>query len=160
MVTDVAGWERAFRAEYPAMVRLAGLLVGDTAVGEDIAQEAFARLVEAGDRVDSPTAYLRAIVIKRSSSHIRRLVVARRRLPPVPTVVVSDEMADDLTGRSVVRVALMRLSRRQREAVVLRYFAGLNDAEVAQAMGVSAGTVKTHLHRARAALRDELEDLR
>ncbi len=60
---------------------------------------------------------------------------------------------------SAVTGALERLPARQREAVVLRYFAELSEAETATAMGVSAGSVKTHLHRALNALSAELKEL-
>ena len=59
-----------------------------------------------------------------------------------------------------VRDELARLPRRQREAVVLRYYAGMTDAEIADALGVSVGSVKTHLHRAMATLEQRMEALR
>src|SRR5437588_10849575 len=73
--------EDLYRSHYAASVRLAGLLLGDFSAGEEIAQDAFARLVDATDVVD-PTAYLRATVVNLSRSRIRRAVVARRHRSP------------------------------------------------------------------------------
>jgi len=59
-----------------------------------------------------------------------------------------------------VRDELARLPRRQREAIVLRYYAGMSDGEIAEALGVTTGSVKTHIHRAMAALVERMEALR
>jgi RNA polymerase sigma factor (sigma-70 family) len=154
-------WVVLYRRWYGPMVRLAGLLVGDYRVGEEVAQDAFARLFETGPAVTSPVAYLRATVVNLCRSQIRRAVIARRLPPLVPGVVLGpEERTDELAPRAAVRQALGRLSRRQREAVVLRYYAELSEAETAAAMGVSAGSVKRHLHLARAALSSDLEGMR
>lgn len=157
---DEAGWEVLYRAHYASTVRLAGLLVGDYHVGEEIAQDAFARLFEAGARVRQPVAYLRATVVNLCRSRIRRLVVERRHRAARSSDPVVEEGTDRVIEQATIRDALRRLSRRQREVVVLRHFAEMSEAETAKTLGISAGSVKTHLHRAMSALAADLEALR
>lgn len=149
-----------YRSRYAQTVRLAGLLVGNFQAGEDIAEDAFARLFERWRSIEDPSAYLHRVVVNLARSHLRRASVMRRHPPqPAPHAVGADEMADLGTARPV-RTALARLPRRQREAVVLRYYWGLGDAEVAGAMGLSTGAVKSHLHRAMGTLSEALVALR
>jgi RNA polymerase sigma factor (sigma-70 family) len=75
------------------------------------------------------------------------------RQPPAPAPAHERDDGDDVVLRIALAAALVRLPRRQRETIVLRYLCDLPEAEVAVALGVSAGTVKTHIHRALAALR-------
>src|SRR5204862_7428088 len=77
VVVEGTGLEQLYRANYASLVRLAGLLVGDFSLGEEVAQDAFARLVDARD-VRDPYAYLRATVVNLSRARIRRAVLARR----------------------------------------------------------------------------------
>ena len=156
-----ASLEDLYRAHYAGLVRLAGLLLGDFFVGEEVAQDAFARLVDASAHVNNPGAYLRATVVNLSRSRIRRAILARRhRASQVPPPPDPEEGPDGVAARLALREELATLPRRQREAVVLRFYAGLTDAEIAEAMGVSAGSVKTHLHRAMATLSERMEALR
>lgn len=153
--------EELYRAQFPRMARLAGLIIGDFGGGEELAQEAIARLLIRWSSVDNPTAYVTAGVVNLSRSRLRRALVIRRH-PPLPAMDVPgpEEATETIATRSVLKGALRRLSRRQREVVVLRYYGGLQDAEVAEVLGISVGSVKTHLHRATAALTKELEGLR
>jgi RNA polymerase sigma factor (sigma-70 family) len=154
------GLEELYRAYYTPLVRLAGLLVGDFSVGEEVAQDAFARLVDARG-VRDPYAYLRATVVNLSRSRIRRAVLARRHRTAHAVAPVDPAAGPELVATQVtVREELARLPRRQREAVVLRYYAGMTDEEIADALGVSAGSVKTHLHRAMTTLTERMEALR
>lgn len=154
-------FEDFYMSRYAQTVRLAALLVGNFEAGEDIAEDAFARLIERWRSIEDPSAYLHKVVVNLARSHGRRAVVVRRH-PPEPAVHAAgaDEVADLGAARQPVRAALARLPRRQREAVVLRYYRGLSDAEVATAMGLSPGTVKSHLHRAMATLSEALAALR
>lgn len=150
-VSDSTAWVAAYGELYAPMVRLAGLLVCDYQFGEEIAQDAFARLIEVGASVTDPASYLRATVTNLCRSRLRRAILARRhRLEPA--VAHPKDAADQVADELVIRDALGRLPRRQREAVVLRYFADLSEAETSKVMGVSAGSVKTHLHRGLRAL--------
>jgi RNA polymerase sigma-70 factor (sigma-E family) len=153
--------EELYRAHYPGLVRLAGLLLGDFFVGEEVAQDAFARLVDASAGVKAPVAYLRATVVNLSRSRIRRAILARRhRASQVPDPPGPEGELEGVAARLALRQELGNLPRRQREAVVLRFYAGLTDAEIAEAMRISTGSVKTHLHRAMATLSQRMEALR
>lgn len=154
-----AGFDDLYGRTYPQLVRMAGLLSGDFQVGEEIAQEAFARLVEAAASVAEPVPYLRATVANLCRSRIRRLVTARRVGPLIRGEGAGRPNEDLVAERLAVMAALQKLSRRQREAAVLRLYGGLSEAETAVVMGVSVGAVKTHLHRAVQALSLLLEEV-
>jgi RNA polymerase sigma factor (sigma-70 family) len=158
---DEASIEELYRTQYEALVRLAGLLLGDFQSGEEIAQDAFARLIDTSGRVFAPVAYLRGTVVNLSRSRIRRAIMARRYgRPPERDVPGPEERTEGLAVRISLRKELQRLPPRQREAIVLRFYGGLADAEIAAAMRVSTGSVKTHLHRALASLSERMEALR
>lgn len=151
--------EDVFRLHYPRLLRLAILLGAPDA--EDITAEAFARLHARRLLLRDPNraaAYLRATVVNQCRSAHRRAAVARRRRPPADPPSASAEQTALLSEdhREVV-AALDGLPARQREALVLRYWAALDDAAIAAAMGVSAGTVRAHVSKGLAALRDVLE---
>ncbi len=150
------------RAHYRDLVRLAGLLLHDRGASEEVVQDAFVQLHLRWRRIREPekaAAWLRSAVLNGARSRIRHLDV-RRRHQPAP--VRDHESAEDaaLTGDARDRMvqALRTLPVRQREAVVLRYYLDLPEAEMATAMGISTGSVKTHLHRGLAALHDQLGD--
>jgi RNA polymerase sigma factor (sigma-70 family) len=82
--------------------------------------------------------------------------VDRKAPPPLPDAPDAEQAVITLMERSAVVAALQRLSRRQREVVVLRYYAELSEAEIARMMGISQGAVKTHAARALSALRGVL----
>jgi RNA polymerase sigma factor (sigma-70 family) len=150
-----------YRSYYTQMVRLAGLLVGHFQAGEEIAQDAFARLAERRHRVDNPPAYLRATVVNLCRSRIRRAVIHRRYPPPPPTSVAGpEESFATLVTHESIRAALARLPRRQREVVVLCYYEELSTAQIGSALGISVSAVKTHLRRAMTALSKDLAALR
>jgi RNA polymerase sigma-70 factor (sigma-E family) len=139
-----------FVGQYAQLVRLAALLLGDLAAAEDVAQEAFIRVhrVLGGGRVQDPLAYLRQTVVNLSRSDLRRRLVARRHAPkPMPDVASAEEDACAVLARREVVQALRALPARQREAVVLRYWADLPVAQVAQVMGISTGAVKAYTSR-------------
>ena len=151
-----------YRSDRESLVRLAALLVDDDELAAELVQEAFARLYRRWDSLRTPASasgYLRVTVLNLARSQLRRRRVARRHIPR-PDVAASgaDEPVQiDDEHRRVVD-AVRRLPRRQRELVVLKYWSGLSEAEIAAALGISTGTVKTHGHRAIAALTAALED--
>lgn len=147
-----------FRERQLELVRMAFFIVGDQATAEDVVQDAFAALHRRLDRLsdhDRTLPYIRAAVLNGC-----RTVLRRRRRPlsaPDPEPVWSAESAVLLgEDRREVLLALRALPRRQREALVLRYYLDLSEAEIAEAMGVSRGTVKSTTSRGLAALAKQL----
>jgi len=151
-----AGAERVadvFRARYPEMVRLADLLGADDP--EDIAQEAFARLIRKQGSLRNPdaaVAYVRASVVNLTRNWHRHLRVVRRRTPAGRHEDSSEQAAILREDHREVLAALSDLPPRTREALVLRYWLDLSQREIAAAMGVSSGTVKSQVSRGLAAL--------
>lgn len=156
--------ESLFRAHHDHLVRLGVVMTGDRALGDDLAQEAFVRLGRSRrwPADGAELAYLRRTVINLAHGHHRKRVVRERGRS---LQVVSDPIdpavdAARSEDRRRIVIAIRALPRRQMECVVLRYYAQLSDAEIAEVLEVSAGSVKTHLHRARAALAESLEGIR
>ena len=146
----------AYAVHYRRLVGLARLLLDDRGLAEEVVQEAFARTYAAWPRIrtpDDPLPYVRRAVVNLARGGLRRRIVARRVVVPAAPEFRSAE-ADALAGerRREVADAVRALPRRQRECVVLRYFLDCSTAETADALGVSEGTVKQHLHRALEAL--------
>lgn len=146
-----------YAAHYVRLVRLATLLQGDHAVAEEVVQDAFVALHRRWRSLRDPdraVGYLRTSVVHGSRSVQRRRGVAARHpeSPPEHAPSAEHEAVLDAAGAAVVH-ALRGLPRRQREAVVLRYYGGLVEAEIAEAMKVSRGAVKSHISRGMAALR-------
>lgn len=154
-----------YRDAYRDLVRLAALLVDDRGVAEELVQDAFvatARVRARGGLLDpgAAPAYLRSAVLNRARSQLRKRDVRRRHLrsvAPPPSAPAADgpTLAHDETRRMLD--ALARLPDRQRAVLVLRYYGELTEAEIADALGISAGSVKTHAHRGLAALSEHLE---
>ena len=154
-------FEEAFDELFPRAYRLARRLLGDAAAAEDIAAEALARAYARWSRVGSLP--WRDGWVLRVASNLAIDVLRRQAAAPEPALAHSASAfafagpEDDLVAlRLALAAALPRLPKRQRQAVTLRYLAGLTDAEVAEALGISAGSVKTHIHRGLAALRGRL----
>jgi RNA polymerase sigma-70 factor (ECF subfamily) len=142
--------------EYPRVVAAVRLVAGDGEAAEDAVAEALARAWERSDRgesIASLPAWVTRVAMNLALSRWRRLradAQVRHRI----TDVASDPA--DVDDRLDVERALARLSRREREATVLRYFLGFDVAETATVLGVSDGTVKTLLFRARKELAEVL----
>jgi RNA polymerase sigma-70 factor (sigma-E family) len=139
--------EGLFVAEYVPMLQLAFLMVGDNGTAEDAVQEAFARVQPKLASIDRPGAYLRAVVVNECRNVHRRRRLARRQQAVAPPAIIVDhpvELSD----------ALRRLPPRQRHVVVLRFYADLPEAEIAELLACRVGTVKSALHRALTNLRE------
>ncbi|HEY2984337.1 MAG TPA: sigma-70 family RNA polymerase sigma factor [Jatrophihabitantaceae bacterium] len=149
-----AGVEVLCRAQWKPMVRLAYLLCGDQEGGaEDIVQDAFAALSRQWDQLrsdDAAGAYLRTAVVNGTRSAIRRRITARRLLHPIrdERVEAAESTAVRNDEQRRVLAVIRQLPRRQREVIVMMYWAGLSEAEIAATLGVSPGTVKTAAARA------------
>lgn len=150
-----------YTAHYRSLVRLAALLLHDTAAAEDVVQDAFVAMHKSWRRLrdpDNALAYLRQSVVNRSRSRLRHLKVEDRKAPrPMPDAPSAEYGAIHSVERSAVMTALRGLPRRQREVLVLRYYSDLSEAQIADALAISNGAVKSHASRGIAALRDRLE---
>jgi RNA polymerase sigma-70 factor (sigma-E family) len=145
-----------YREHRNRMVRLAVLLVDDPNTGEDVVQEAFAGLHRHWSELRDEAAalgYLRTAVVNGSRSVLRRRRTARDYVPPHQVNARSAESLVMLSAEHQAVVdALAALPPRQREVLVLRYYGGLSEAEIAEATGLSKGTVKSTASRAVAKL--------
>lgn len=151
---------RLYREHFRSLVQLAALLVRDIGTAEEVVQDSFVALHMGWRRLrdsDKALSYLRQSVVNRSRSVLRRRVIADRDAPkPQPDMPSAEYGAITLLERSAVVAALRTLPPRQREALVLRYYGDLSEAQIATAMGISRGAVKSHTARAMSALRDAL----
>ena len=151
-----------YTAHYRSLVRLAAFLTGDRDNAEEVVQDAYVKVHGSWRGLREPDkaeAYLRTAVVNLSRSRLRRRQVAARHRPePLSDVASAEASAMRSVQRAAVLQALQQLPRRQREAVVLRYYGDLSEAQTASAMGCSVGAVKSHTSRAMAALRPLLED--
>ena len=150
-----------YTTHYRSLVRLAVLLVRDVATAEEVVQDSFIAMHTAWRRLrdtEKALSYLRQSVVNRSRSVLRhRMVVDKNAPKPAPDMPSAEQGAISLLERSAVIAALRRLPPRQREALVLKYYADLSEAQIATAMGISRGAVKSHTARGVAALRLVLE---
>ena len=150
-----------YGTHYRPLVRLAALLVRDVATAEEVVQDSFVAMHSSWRRLrdtDKALSYLRQAVVNKSRSVLRHRVVVDRNAPKPPPLAPSAEQgAMTELDRSAVVSALRRLPPRQREALVLRYYCDLSEAQIASTMGISKGAVKSHTARAVATLRTVLE---
>jgi RNA polymerase sigma-70 factor (sigma-E family) len=158
-----AAAEQEFRefvaARGSALLRTAVLLTGDRGRAEDALQSALVRLCLAWPRIirrDAVEAYARKVLLREVMSWRRRRRVAETLVADVPDVPRSDEAAA-VDSRDELLQALRALAPRQRAVIVLRYFDDASEAEIADALGITTGSVKTHASRGLAALRTLLE---
>ncbi|MFF2200805.1 SigE family RNA polymerase sigma factor [Streptomyces sp. NPDC058145] len=161
--TTVDHLTETYRAHYRSLLGLAALLLDDTASCEDVVQEAFIRVHSARKRVRDPEktlAYLRQTVVNLSRSALRRRILGLKLLSkPMPDMASAEEGAYDQLERRDLIKAMKGLQRRQREVLVLRYFADMTEAQVAETLGISLGSVKAYGSRGIAALRVSMEAL-
>src|ERR1039457_1375545 len=150
-----------YTTHYRSLVRLAALLVRDVATAEEVVQESFVAMHGGWRRLrdsDKALSYLRQSVVNRSRSVLRHRVVVDRNAPqPPPDMPSAEQGAIALLERSAAVAALRPLASRRREALVLRYYGDLSEAQIATTMGISRGAVKSHTARAMSALRVVLE---
>ena len=152
-----------YQAHAVGFVRLAVVMLGDRAAAEDVVQEAFCSLYRRWRQLrdqDKALTYVRSAVLNGCRSQLRSRIRAERR--GLPAIVGQTPSAEDdalvAEEHRQVLVALRALPRRQREALVLRFYLGLSEPDIAQSMGVSAGTVKSTTSRALAALGQLLKE--
>ena len=152
--------ESMFNEHGRGLVRMVRLFVDDRNAAEDLVQEGFIRLARSAHRIDDrakAAAYLRSIVLNLARDHNRRgLVSLRHRLPLQDSVAsAEDEVVLSESHQQVVD-ALRDLPVRQRDCMILRYYDELSVDEVAETLGISRNSVKTHLTRGMRALEASL----
>jgi RNA polymerase sigma factor (sigma-70 family) len=146
-----------YDSHYPALTRLAALLVGDAATAEEIVQDAFVTMRRAGRRLRDAD---------RALSYLRQTVISRSRSRPAARPSPLGRQPDRPQGghqaiahpQPTLLAALGALPARQREALILRYYANLPDAQIAAMTGISARAVKNHIARGMSCLQAILED--
>ncbi|MCX4448486.1 SigE family RNA polymerase sigma factor [Streptomyces sp. NPDC087866] len=158
--SEVLGFEEYVRTRQEALLRSARRLVPDPVDAQDLLQTALARTYGRWDRIEDKSladAYLRRVMINTRTEWWRA-----RKLDEVPTEQLPDASIEDGTEQRADRALLMDilgvLAPKQRSVVVLRHWEQMSTEETAAALGMSAGTVKSTLHRALARLRQELEN--
>jgi RNA polymerase sigma-70 factor (sigma-E family) len=135
-----------WRERYPALVRLAYLIVGDAGLAEEITQDAFIRVWRSWGRIrkeEAAAAYARATVVNLARNSLRRRVLEARH-----RVARSDDVAEVPLERLDYLRAVRSLPARQRACVALRYYEDLSEQETARLLGISIGTVKSQTHKA------------
>jgi RNA polymerase sigma-70 factor (sigma-E family) len=148
-----------FRAHHLELVRLAVVMVGDLATAEDVVQDCFERLHRRWHVIREPgraLAYARSSVLNGCRSVHRRSAVSRRYGPRLaqPADAAVPDAAAATADRGQLAAALRQLPRRQREVLVLRYYADLSVAEIAETLGISPSNVRACMSRGLAALAD------
>lgn len=157
-VRTTVSFEEFYRSEFPSVVGLAYALSGSRSGAEDLAQEAFLAAYRNWSRIgeyQKPGAWVRRVVANRSISSFRRRMVELKGLarmglgrePALPELSAED---------AEFWLAVRSLPKRQAQVVALHYLEDLPVAEIARVLDIAEGTVKSHLHGARAALASRL----
>jgi RNA polymerase sigma-70 factor (sigma-E family) len=151
---DRDAFDAFVRARLPHLLRLGRALTGSEHAGADLVQDALERSLMRWSRIESddPEGYVRRVMVTRNISAWRR--VRRERL----TAQVPETPYDDPRADPSLWAAMAQLPPRQRAVIALRYYEDLTEAQTAELLGVSAGTVKSQASRAMAKLRDLLAD--
>jgi RNA polymerase sigma-70 factor (sigma-E family) len=152
-------FEEYVRVRGPALLRFARLVAGDPHLGEDLVQEVLTRAYARWPRIarmDRPDLYLRQMVVHANASWWKRR--SHHERPTGELLPESTAPAADIEDRDALWQQLRRLSRNQRVALVLRYYEDQDDATIAEMLGCSPSTVRTHLMRALATLRSRLAE--
>lgn len=150
------------RARQQTLVRAAYLVCGDHHLAEDVVQGALAKVARRWEqlREGNPEGYVRTIIYRDAISAWRKV---RRETPRAMHIegaahrLVARDPARDWVDGAEVRAALAQLPPRQRAIVVLRYYEDLSEAQIAEVLGISAGTVKSQAHNAVRNLRAYLD---
>lgn len=158
------GLEETIRALAPRVLRYAVARTGDSATGEDVAQESLEALVRHWRRAGPPES-AEAFVFSVARRRAMRAVIRRRLWVPIEDALGAHDNTPSPEAQAVVRAehgrtraALARISRRDREALLLVALGEVSSADAAVALGLSVSAVKMRVHRARRRLAAALED--
>ena len=158
------GPDEEFAAAYPALfsraMRLAYRMTQDRTLAEDVAAEALARAYSRWStvqRMEQPEAWVMRVAVNIVIDDSRKTKLLRRWMP---TLGADRDLApsfdDDVAIRNALVTALATLPKRQREAIALRYLAGLDEDDISRSLQISPSSVRTHVQRGLAALRERL----
>lgn len=149
-VPDEADFTAFYRREHEPQVRRAALMLGSGEAAHDVVHEAMASMYKRWSTIDAPGSYLNRAVLNGCRAVVRTRVADRRmqlRIRPVDDSTSLDDVLFDV---------LARLPFNQRAAVVMRYFAGMTELEIADALGTRPGSIGPWIHRALTTMRKEL----
>ncbi|MFW6869122.1 SigE family RNA polymerase sigma factor [Nocardioides sp. CPCC 206347] len=149
---DDAAFAAFVEARLPHLLKLGRALAGDEQRGADLVQDALERTLLRWRRVDDPEAFVRRAMVNRSVSVWRKV----RRERPLTERGDADSGGSERPFDHELLAAVRRLPPRQRAVIALRYYEDLTEAQTAEALGCSIGTVKSQANRAMAALRVQL----
>ncbi|WP_406719514.1 SigE family RNA polymerase sigma factor [Streptomyces althioticus] len=158
-----ASFSSYMRARQPVLLRTARSLTGNPSDAEDLLQTALAKTYVAWERIEDHRAldgYVRRALVNTRTSQWRKRKVdefACDELPEPDPLPAADDPAEQQALRDAMWRAVMRLPARQRAMVVLRYYEDLSEAQTAEVLGVSVGTVKSAVSRALGKLREDAE---
>ena len=151
-----------YTEHYRSLVRLAATLLDDPSLSEEVVQDAYVKMHGAWKRIREPEAaigYLRTTVLNLARSRMRRRLVVRKHAPkPMPDAPSAETGAMESIEHDRVLSVLHALPARQKEVLVLRYYNDLSETQIADTLGISKGSVKTHASRGISALRAQLGD--
>jgi RNA polymerase sigma-70 factor (sigma-E family) len=153
-----------YQAHAVGMIRLAVVMLGDRAAAEDVVQDVFSGLYRRWNHLadnSNAVSYVRSAILNRCRSELRRRIRAEQRAArqaAPPDAASAEVMALISEEHSAVLRALRELPPRQREALVLRFYLDLPETEIAAAMGVAVGTVKSTTSRGLSALAQLLNE--
>lgn len=156
---EVRSFDAVFRADHRAVVAIAWALTGSRGVAEEVTQEAFLRAHLRWSRIgryDNPGAWVRRTAINLALSDRRRRSAERRAIARTSPVAESADGADEVVGTDRFWAAVRMLPRQQASVIALHYLEDRSVLEVAAVLDLAEGTVKAHLHKARAALARQL----
>jgi RNA polymerase sigma-70 factor (sigma-E family) len=153
-----------YSEHYSSLVRLAHLMAHDPSQAEDIVHEAFLKMYGAWRRIQDPEKalpYLRTTVANGARGRARRHLIALRHRPAAPAnAAAAEDGALVRESQRAVVDALRELPTRQRQCLVLRHYEDLSESEIAGTLGISVGSVRTHVKRGSRALQRKLGEFR
>lgn len=152
-------FDAVFRADHRAIVAIVWALSGSRAVAEELTQEAFLRAHLRWDRIggyDNPGAWVRRVAINLATSQRRQRQAEERALGRAGVADAATDRSAEVVGADRFWAAVRRLPERQQAVVALHYLEDRSVADIAAVLDIAEGTVKAHLHKARAALAPRL----
>jgi RNA polymerase sigma factor (sigma-70 family) len=156
VVPEAGTFDAVYQRNFDALFRLASMLVSSTTEGEEIAQEAFVRWYARRTVVKDPDSYLRTVVINLTRDGLRRRYTAKRRAHLFQTEAREAAVGAEATPSTPMLDMIAHLPARQRAVVLLRFYEGRSEHDIASIIGCRPGTVKSLLSRALDALRKEV----